>query len=262
MSMDLQNICKQTIAAVKKAGDFIRLEAQRVTEADIKHKGARDLVSYVDVQAEKILVEELHKIVPEAGFLTEEKTIADRKDLEWVIDPLDGTTNFLHGVPTYSTSVALVNKNEILVGVVLEINHNECFYAWQNGGAFLNGEPITVSKIHALKDSLISTGFPYSHEGKMERHIQSIYSILKKSHGIRRFGSAAVDLCYVACGRFDGYFEYNLNPWDIAGGALIVKEAGGRVSDFDGGADFISGKEIVASTPKILSELLKEIIVR
>ena len=248
MTSDLQHICKQTIAAAKKAGEFIRTEAKKITTQDIRHKGVRDLVSYVDIQSEKMLVEELRKIVPEAGFLTEEKTVAEKKDLEWIIDPLDGTTNFLHNVPLYSTSVALVNKNEVLVGVVLEIKHDECFYAWQDGGAFLNGKRITVSNVMSLSESLISTGFPYSHDGKMERHIQSIYSILKKSHGIRRFGSAAVDLCYVACGRFDGYFEYNLNPWDIAGGALIVKEAGGIVCDFDGGDNFISGKEIMACT--------------
>ncbi len=262
MTMDLQAICKKTIDAVKRAGKFIHEESLKITTADIQHKGERDLVSYVDIQAEKILVEALRKIVPEAGFLTEEKTFADSKDLEWIIDPLDGTTNFLHGVPVFSTSVGLVNKNEILVGVVLEINQNECFYAWQNGGAFLNGKPISVSKVLSLKESLISTGFPYKHDGKMEKYIQSIYAILKKTHGIRRFGSAAVDLCYVASGRFDGYFEYNLNPWDIAGGALIVKEAGGAVSDFKGGDNFIFGKEIVACTPKILNELLQEIIVR
>ncbi len=260
MSMDLKDICMQAIAVVQQAGEFIRTESIRITSADIKHKGERDLVSYVDVVAENMLVEGLQKVLPDAGFLTEEKTFSDTKDLQWVIDPLDGTTNFLHGLPVYSTSVGLLNKNELLVGIVLDISRDECFYAWQKGGAFLNGHSIKVSQTELLKDSLISTGFPYDHSGRMEKHIQSIYSILRKSHGIRRLGSAAIDLCYVASGRFDGHFEYNLNPWDVAGGALIVKEAGGVITDFQGGDNFIFGKQVVSCTPKILKELLQEIV--
>jgi len=219
------------------------------------------LVSYVDVNAEKIIVEGLKQVLPEAGFLTEEKTVNDEDDtLRWIIDPLDGTTNFIHGAPIYSVSIALQQKNELLVGIVYEINLHECFYAWKGGGAFCNGKKISVTQISSLRDSLTATGFPYKEFPMMDRFFATLRFLFNNSHGVRRLGSAAVDLVYVACGRFDGFYEYNLNPWDVAGGALIVKEAGGTVTDFAGGNNFLFGKEIIASNTFIHQEYLNAVL--
>lgn len=228
---------------------------------DVISKGQRDLVSYVDLNAEKIIVEGLKQILPEATFLTEEKTISDSgASLRWIIDPLDGTTNFIHGVPAFSVSIALQHEDELLIGVVYEINLDECFYAWKKGGAFLNGEKISVTQTSALRDTLTATGFPYKEFSQMNRFFNTLRFLFNNTHGVRRLGSAAVDLVYVACGRFDGFFEYNLNPWDVAGGALIVEEAGGIVTDFSGGKDFLHGKEIIASNPGIYKEFLKMVV--
>ncbi|HWZ22484.1 MAG TPA: inositol monophosphatase family protein, partial [Cytophagaceae bacterium] len=167
--------------------------------------------------------------------------------LQWVIDPLDGTTNFLHGMPSYSISVALIQGTVILVGVVYEINLDECFYAWKDGGAFLNGNKISISPVKELEHSLIATGFPYMMRGKSDQYFEIIKHMVNKSHGLRRLGSAAVDLCYVACGRFEAYFEFNIHIWDIAAGILLVQEAGGKVTDYSGGDDYLQGKELLAA---------------
>jgi len=259
--MNLEKICLEATSVVRAAGKFISDERKKFSSSEVVNKGQRDLVSYVDVNAEKILVEGLRKILTEAGFLTEEKTIADsNQSLRWIIDPLDGTTNFIHGVPAYSVSVALQHDDELLIGIVFEINLDECFYAWKNGGAFLNGNKISVTTTSTLQDALTATGFPYKEFPLMNRFFDTLKFFFNHTHGVRRLGSAAVDLVYVACGRFDAFFEYNLNPWDVAGGALIVKEAGGVVTDFNGGNNFLFGKEIVASNPNIYKEFLKVVV--
>lgn len=174
----------------------------------------------------------------------------------WIIDPLDGTTNFIHSLPVYSISVALTDRDERLIGVVYEINQKECFYAWKGGQACLNGSVIHASKTETLNDSLLATGFPYTDYGRMDHYLQLLGYLLQNSRGLRRFGSAAVDLAYVACGRFDGFYEYGLNPWDVAAGSLIVERAGGRVTDFSGKGNFIYGKEIIAANPLVCNALL------
>lgn len=245
----LEEICKRTIDVAKEAGAFAKKEAENFDLSKIEYKGSKDLVSYVDKQSEQIIVKGLREVLPEASFITEEGTIETQKEnnLQWVIDPLDGTTNFLHGLPTYSISIALMQNNEIIVGVIYEPNLNECFYAWKNGGAYCNHKKINVSPISALDKSLVATGFPYSLLDKQETFIKILSRFIETTHGIRRLGSAAVDLAYVACGRFEGYYEFNLKIWDIAAGILIVQEAGGKVTDYSGENDYLYGKEIIAA---------------
>ena len=261
--MELEKLIKPTIEIAKKAGAFIRKERQNFNLEKVENKGFNDLVSYVDKEAEKIIVSGLKKILPEAGYITEEGTVdQEQAPWRWIVDPLDGTTNFVHGVPVFSVSIALAFEERIMLGVVYEINLNECFYAYRGGGAFCNETPIHVSRATSLKQSLIATGFPYHEGGKIDRYLELLKYLLLHSHGLRRLGSAAVDLCYVASGRVEAYMEYNLQSYDVAAGTLILQEAGGIVTDFHGGANYIFGGEIIASNGYIhenLREKLEEI---
>ncbi|MEJ7778613.1 MAG: inositol monophosphatase family protein [Daejeonella sp.] len=255
--MDLAALVENVISLTKQTGEFIRKEALSFDRSKIQYKGLHDMVSYVDKTAEINLVNGLSALIPEAGFLTEEETrtvLAD--DYNWIIDPLDGTTNFIHGIPTFSISIALQYKEELIIGVVYEINRDECFSAWKNGGAYLNGERISVSAAPAIENTLLATGFPFYEFSKMEKYLNVLRLLMQKCHGLRRIGSAAIDLSYVACGRFDGYFEYNLHSYDVAAGIVLVREAGGEVFDFSGGDDIIARREIIATNGKISSELL------
>lgn len=245
--MKIEYIIKDTEQIIRDCGSFIQGESARFSISDLEFKGKADLVSYVDKEAEKRLVSELTKVVPDAGFITEEGTIDQQeKEYTWIIDPLDGTTNFVHGVPSYAVSVGLKYEDEIVMGFVYEINRSECFFAWKNGGAYLNGDTIQVSRVEALDQGLYSTGFPSGKFSRADVYMEILQDLLTRSHGIRRMGSAASDLAYVACGRLEGFFEYNLKPWDVAGASIIVKEAGGQVSDFGGGNDYLFGRQIIA----------------
>jgi myo-inositol-1(or 4)-monophosphatase len=247
---DLAILCEKTVEITKNVGEFIRQESLGFDLSKIEIKGMNDLVSYVDKEAEKALIEKLSQILPEAGYFTEEdasaKTITD-KPYHWIIDPLDGTTNFLHGLPLYAISIGLMHENKMVMGVVYEINKDECFWAWKDGGAYCNGRKIQVSPVNQLNNSLLATGFPYRDFDMVPSYLNIIKDFMKHTHGLRRMGSAAVDLAYVAMGRFQGFFEYNLNAWDVAAGALIIQEAGGKVSTFKGTEDYVFGREIVAS---------------
>lgn len=260
--MNLQEITSQVSALARQTGEFVRKAAAEFNRDSIEYKGLNDMVSYVDKESEIRLVEGLKKILPEAGFIAEEGTgeKTDNQEFAWIIDPVDGTTNYMHGVPVFAISIALQQNDKILSGVVYEINRDECFAAWLGGGAYLNEKPIKVSSAKYLKDSLIATGFPYYDFELMENYIKILKELMQKSHGLRRFGAAAVDLAYTACGRFEGFFEYNLKPWDVAAGTLIVQEAGGFVSDFKGGNDFVFGRELIAGCG-MFSEL-EEVITR
>ncbi|MCS6974068.1 MAG: inositol monophosphatase [Cyclobacteriaceae bacterium] len=240
---------KQVIEIVYKTGAFIREAAAKFNRSDIEFKqGFNNLVSYVDKEAELRLVNELSKLIPGSGFLAEEGTHSkSTSGLTWIIDPLDGTTNFMHGAPPYAISIGLAEGDVLKLGVVYEITRDECFHASEGNPARCNNRIIHVSPVQALNESLLATGFPYYHSDKKEAYLHIIKVFLEKTHGIRRLGSASVDLAYVACGRFEGFFEYNLNPWDVAGGALIVQQAGGIVSDFQGGKNFLHGGELVAA---------------
>ena len=257
--MDLKHITEQVIECATTVGEFIRNERKTFSYNRVEIKGLNDLVSYVDKTSEKQIVEKLAIIVPEAGFIVEENTKTETREYNWIVDPLDGTTNFVHGIPCYAISIALELNGEILLGVVYEVAQNECFYAYKNGGAFLNGTKISVSDRKNLSDSLVATGFPIYNFTRLDNYINTLTYLMKHTHGIRRIGAAAADLCYLACGRVDAFFEYNLNPWDVAAGALIVKEAGGTVSDFSKQQNWLFGKEIV-STNSHLQEVFESVI--
>ncbi|HYG39276.1 MAG TPA: inositol monophosphatase family protein [Cytophagales bacterium] len=258
--MNLNSICEQVIALVKKTGQFILGHSENFDLSKVEYKGVNNLVSFVDKQAEILLVEGLSKILPHAGFITEEGTsVIETKELNWVIDPLDGTTNFLHGLPIYSISIGLIQEQEPILGVVLDLGRNDCYYATKESKAFKNGKTIQISSALKMEDGLLATGFPYMDFDQMQEYLEILKAFMKKTHGLRRLGGAAIDLTYVAHGRFEGYFEYNLNPWDVAGGAMIVKQAGGIVTDFEGGNDYIFGKSIVAAVPKVHEQMLEVI---
>jgi myo-inositol-1(or 4)-monophosphatase len=258
--MELEQICNQVCDLSRTVGSFIKTEAEKIKKENVEVKGLNNFVTYVDKGAELKIVEGLQKIIPEAGFITEEGTAAENgSDYRWVIDPLDGTTNFIHGLPPFAISIGLMNKDEVVVGVIFEVVAGECFYAWKGSKAYLNGNEIKVTKASKVADSLIATGFPYYDFDRMKGFMASLEHLFMNSHGVRRIGSAATDLAYVACGRFDVFYEYNLNPWDVAAGSLIVKQAGGAVSDFSGGGNFVFGKEIIASNGAVHGDFKKVI---
>ena len=244
------------IQIAKIAGEYLEGEVEKITAQNVETKSLNSLVTYVDKTAEKIIVDALQKLLPEAGFIAEEGT-SDKKGnvYNWIIDPLDGTTNFIHGIPIYSVSIGLAKNNEIICGVIYIPSLKECFSAFLNGGAFLNEKKIKVSDTKNLNDTLLATGFPYYDFGKMDAYILILKHLILNTRGIRRMGSAAIDLAYVACGRFDGFFEYSLHPWDVAAGSLMVKEAGGQISDFSKGNNYLFGQEIIASNANIHSEI-------
>ncbi len=251
--MDFNNLSLQVADLCRSTGQFIRQEAAGFDRSRVEVKGLHNLVSYVDQEAERRLVVGLRELLPAAGFITEEGTegAVQAEELNWIIDPLDGTTNFVHGLPCYSVSVALARRSELLVGVVYEVNLDECFRAARGAGAFCNERPIRVSDAPELGQSLIATGFPYTHFGKLDTYLQILGAFMERSHGVRRMGSAAVDLAYVAAGRFEGFFEFNLNSYDVAAGLLLITEAGGHVTQFLEDGDPLFGREVVASNGRV-----------
>lgn len=260
--MELVNsaFCEEVKSIVNEAVVFIRTERLNFNQSAVEYKGTNDLVSYVDKTAEKILVDKLVLLIPEAGFITEENTLSiTAKEFCWIIDPLDGTTNFIHGLNCYCVSVALMYKNELVLGVVHEVNSDECFYAWKDGGAFCNNKKIVASTNDSLNQSLIATGFPYTNYSRMEAYMRVFDYCMRNTHGLRRLGSAAMDLVYVAAGRMDAFYEYGLNAWDIAAGCIILKEAGGKVTDFSGQENYLFGREILATNSAIHHSFLEVI---
>jgi myo-inositol-1(or 4)-monophosphatase len=273
--MDYQALCMDVIELARQVGMFIKIEEQKVKQADIEEKSLNSLVSYVDKTAEEMIVEALSEMLPEAGFIAEEGTSNKKgEQYNWIIDPLDGTTNFLHGLPVYSVSIALqYSENqtrtsdsnpenvEIVLGVVYEVNRDECFYSWKGGKAYLNNGEIRTSSKSEIRNSLIATGFPYYDYDRINSYFQVLKHFAQNSRGVRRMGSAAVDLAYVACGRFEAFFEYSLHPWDVAAGAFIVQQAGGEIFDFKGEDNWLHGKEIVATNGHLDTEM-KELVSR
>lgn len=260
--MDLKAMEPEVMAIAKEVGQFILHEGNNFDRSRIEQKNDfNNLVSYVDKEAEKKLVKRLREIFPGAGFITEEGTVQESSEAEfnWIIDPLDGTTNFLHGLPVFSVSIGLAKGNDVILGVVQEICHDECFHAIEGSPAYCNDKIIKASNVQSLQESLLATGFPYYQLDKQDVYLEIIKQFLDKTHGIRRLGSAAIDLAYVACGRLEGYFEYNLNAWDVAAGTFIVKQAGGKVTDFRGGDNFVFGGELCASCAGVHDEMQKMI---
>ena len=258
--MNHQQITESAITLIKETGAYILAQRQDFTPDLVETKSLNSLVSFVDKNAEIQLVEGLGNLVPEAGFIAEEGTSTKIGDVyNWVIDPLDGTTNFIHGIPLYSISVALTQNGFPVIGIVYEINLDECFYAWKDSKAFLNGKEISVTKTTKLSDTLLATGFPYHDFDKMEGFLKSLRYFMENTRGMRRLGSAAVDLAYVACGRFDGFYEYGLNPWDVVAGAFIVEQAGGKSGFFTERNEYTDGSEIL-STNGLIHHEMEELI--
>ncbi len=258
--MELKVICKQVIELSKKVGLYIEEQKKLLSTEHIVTKGINDYVTYVDEMSEQKLVEGLSKIIPDSGFIAEEKTSETKGEkFNWIIDPLDGTVNYIHGLNHSALSIALTDDDEIVLGLVYNPTSKECFYSYKGAKAYKNGREIKVSETKYLKDSLIATGLPFSNYSRLEPFMKSLEIFMKKTRGVRRFGSAALDLAYVACGRFDAFYEYNLNPWDVAAGAFIVQQAGGKLCDFNKTDNYIFGAEIVATTPAIFDEFFNEI---
>ncbi|MDQ3140798.1 MAG: inositol monophosphatase [Bacteroidota bacterium] len=257
---DLESICNSSKSIVLEVAQFIKNEFGQVAQSDIIEKEKHSLVSYVDIEAEKFLVRKLSDLISESSFITEEGTAdgTNQSSYIWIIDPLDGTTNFLQGIPFFSVSLALQYKGELVMGIVHDIMRNEMFYAWKNGGAYLNGHRIHVSKTGVLDEAVIATGFPYARKA-LKGLAELFLKMIENARGVRRLGSAALDMAYTACGRFDAYYETGINSWDIAAGTLIVREAGGIVSDFYKQDHQIHVHNIVAGNPVLHAELMKVI---
>src|SRR5215469_18563226 len=257
------------MAAMGRKEDFLTPMQELAREAgallmsffgkvSIEYKGDVDLVTQADRASEKMIVERIRKQWPEHDLIGEEGSRRETgSDYRWYIDPLDGTTNFAHGFPVFCVSMALEHKGERIAGVIFDPTRDEMFAAEKGGGAQLNGRPAHVSATPRLKESLVATGFP-SHKRHKNPNINFYHQITLRSHGVRRAGSAALDLCYTACGRFDAFWEFNLNPWDTAAGVLILEEAGGKVSDFRGGPFQIASREVCASNGLLHPALLGE----
>ncbi len=251
------NLLGEALKIIRSTSNFIKSQVDQVSSDDIEEKEINSLVSYVDKEAENQLVRELDKLLPDSGFITEEDTLDQTgKEYTWIIDPLDGTTNFLNQVPHFAISVALQKNGETVLGVVKEVNTGAEWTALKGRGAFLNNTKIGVST-KPFHEILVATGFPYSNDHDYIAYFDILKHWLTHTRGIRRLGSAALDLCYVACGRYGAYYESTLNVWDVAAGALIVEEAGGKVSDFSNGNNYLFGGEILAASPKVYSTVLK-----
>jgi len=251
------NVAKK---AAKSAAQVIR-KYQRDSNFSVDYKGKNDLVTEADVSAEKEILSIIEKEFPHDHILAEESSVEQvmPEGRTWLIDPIDGTTNFAHGFPVYCVSIGLWRNREPKMGLVLEVSGDECFTAIKNKGAYLNGNPISVSNVDNPAKALVGTGFPYNDLSLVENYLQFFRMLMSNVQGVRRPGAASYDLCCVACGRFEGFYEYALNPWDVGAAALIVKEAGGEVTDWSGGDDWLFGKRIIAGNPVVHAFLLDEI---
>ncbi len=248
------------VRAARNAGDIIVRHSHRIDELTIASKEPNDYVSEVDRQAEDEIIAVIRKAYPGHGILAEESGQHGRGDeFLWIIDPLDGTTNFLHGLPHYSVSIALEYQGRIELGVIYNPCNQELFTAERGGGAFLNNRRIRVAGLRHLEGALLGTGFPFRPEQDLDSYLKTFRALHGPLAGIRRAGSAALDLAYVAAGRLDGYWEFGLRPWDIAAGVLMVREAGGVVVDFSGKEEFMTSGNLIAANPKITHAMLKAI---
>jgi myo-inositol-1(or 4)-monophosphatase len=254
------NFLTVAVEAAKLAGSIILDNLGHISKEDISVKQASDFVTRADKESETAIISAIKKQFPDHYFLAEESVKeAETDGYRWIIDPLDGTTNFIHRYPVFSVSIALEYRRQIILGVIYEPLKSDLFAAQKGRGAFLNGGAIRVSQITALKDSLITTGFPFRRKQFIDSYLGLFRNIFLRVSDLRRAGSAALDLAYLACGRCEGFFEVGLSPWDMAAGQLMIKEAGGVVTDFGGGPEYLSSGNIVAGVHRIHAELLDEI---
>ncbi|HZD56846.1 MAG TPA: inositol monophosphatase family protein [Anaerolineales bacterium] len=253
------------VSLIREAGGILLAGYRRSSASDqslqVEHKGEIDLVTELDYQAESFLLEEIKTRFPGHRVVTEESgAIQGDQDHLWYIDPLDGTVNFVHGLPVFSVSVAYAQAGVLTLGAVYDPLREECFTAERERGAWLNGEPIRVSDVKALKDSLLVTGFPYDIRTNPDNNLDHFVHFSLRAQGVRRLGSAALDLCYVAAGRLDGFWEIRLNAWDVAAGGLIVQEAGARVTDIHGKPDFLTTPQSIVAANPTLHPLMLEVL--
>jgi len=246
------------IKAARRAGSIINRAALEGGALEVKAKNKNDFVTQVDKAAEQAIIGVIHAAYPDHSILAEESgdTPGARAEHRWVIDPLDGTTNYIHGFPQYCVSIALEHRGVPTHGVVYDPGKNELFTASRGRGAFLDDRRMRVSKCIRLQDALVGTGFPYKEVSRLDLYMRQLRTMMTSSAGVRRAGAAALDLAYVAAGRLDAFWEMGLSRWDMSAGALLIQEAGGMVADLQGGADFLDRGEIAAATPKVLPELL------
>jgi myo-inositol-1(or 4)-monophosphatase len=246
------------VRAARKAGSIINRAAVGGASLNVRAKQANDFVTQIDQAAEEAIIDIVHKAYPDHGFLAEES--GDRvgnAEYVWIIDPLDGTTNFIHGFPQYCVSIGVRHRGTLAHAVVYDPSRNELFTASKGRGAFLDDRRIRVSKCLQLKDALVGTGFPFRELGRVELYLKQLHKIMASSSGVRRAGAAALDLAYVACGRLDAFWEMGLSPWDTAAGALLIQEAGGLITDLKGEGDFLESGDVAAGTPKVFPALLE-----
>jgi myo-inositol-1(or 4)-monophosphatase len=258
-SVQLHPMLNIAIKAARTAGALINRASLDLESLKVSTKGPNDFVTEVDAACEQAIIDTLLQAYPQHGIHGEETGRVhgnSKSDYIWIIDPLDGTTNFLHGLPIYCTSIALAFKGQVQQAVVYDPTRNDLFYASKGKGAFLNDKRLRVSKRIRLSDSLIGTGFPFRSGDAFDEYMTVFAQVMKACAGLRRPGAAALDLAYVAAGYYDGFFEKNLNAWDVAAGSLLVTEAGGLVGNFTGEADFLDQREIIAGTPKVYGQLV------
>lgn len=256
----MQPLLNIAISAARNAGDVIIRHTEILDRIQPTSKGNEGYVTEVDIKAEQAIINTILKAYPDHGYIAEESG-SHKEDAEtvWIIDPLDGTTNFIHGFPFYAVSIAVRVRNRIEHGVVYDPTRHECFSASQGRGAQLNNQRIRVSKRTQLDTALLGTGFPFRDIELTKNYLKSFESVSSKCSAIRRAGAAALDLAYVACGRLDGFWEFGLKPWDLAAGCLLIQEAGGLVTDLQAGSDFLSKGDVIAATPKIFKSLFQAI---
>jgi len=261
--LQLEELAHSVCDIARQVGGYIREERRKFSLENVERKHAHDYVSYVDKGSEERIVSALRKLLPEAGFITEEGLAGhDQEQLLWVVDPLDGTTNFIHQYAPYAVSIALLQGKEILIGVVYEVCHDECHFAWKGGGAYMEskGECLQLKvSSQKIQDALLCLQLPYNSEAYKPVIKQLIDRLYGNVGSVRMCGSAAMALCYVASGRYDGYAEKYIGQWDFMAGALIVKEAGGQVTDYEGSEDFTQGNCVVATNGLIQRDLLEAI---
>jgi myo-inositol-1(or 4)-monophosphatase len=245
------------VKAARRAGGIINRAARDLDGLTVTAKRQNDFVTEVDRAAEAAVIETLHKAYPDHAILAEESGAAGRSDYTWIIDPLDGTTNFIHGFPQYAVSIGLRHRGVITQGVVYDPGRNELFTASKGRGAFLNDRRIRVAKRAQLREALIGTGFPFREIAHLDEYMRMLKAVMESSVGVRRAGSAALDLAYVAAGRLDGFWELGLSAWDMAAGSLLISEAGGLVSDLDGEPNYLDTGHVVCGSPKVFAQLLQ-----
>jgi len=247
------------VRAARNAGNVIIRNLGKLDTLAIHTKDRNDFVTEVDQQAEQEIIYTLRKAFPDHGILAEESGVQGDDEYQWIIDPLDGTTNFLHGFPQFAASIAMRHKGRMEHAVIYDPLRQELFTATRGGGAMLNDQRIRVTKRKSLEGSLLGTGFPFKSQQHLDAYLDMFRALFPQTAGIRRAGSAALDLAYVAAGRLDGFWEIGLNIWDMAAGVLLIQEAGGLSSDFSGGHDYLESGNIVAGNPKLFAEILKTI---